>query len=147
MTHSSRISSDVDLLIDSSLVDRMIMEDKGMRSLTLVEMQEAFKKGILKEYGDYYGITPVSLIGFLKGFKNSPKRQRALSILHKREQQRKEEEKNREMRMLYEPRISSLKLPFWDSARGAKGKSTDDSSEHRRKIKEQRETIMREHKK
>ena len=147
MTHSSRISDEVDLLIESSLVDQMIMEDEGMRILTFVEIQEAFRKGILKEYGEYYGISSVSLVSFLKGFLKSPKRQRALSILLKQEQQRVEEETARKMRKLYESRVNSLKLPFWDSSRHGNAKSADESAAHRKRIKEQRDKILREYKK
>lgn len=145
MVHSSRIPSDMDLLIDASFVNQTIMEDEGMRTLTLVEIQEAFRKGIMKEFGDYFGISPVSLVGFLKGFIQSPKRQKALSILVEKKQQRIEEEINREKRMFYESRVKDLKHPFWKSAKGAHMKSEEDSFAHRKKIKEQRDAIMLEY--
>lgn len=145
MTHSSFNPNEVDLFIELSLINQTIMEDEEIRSLTLIEMEVAFKKGIMKEYGEYFGITPVSLVGFLKGFKKSPKRQRAITILLEKERQRIEEEKKRENRMLYEPRVKNLIIPFWKSKRGSHKITEEESSAHRKKINEQREEIMREY--
>ena len=69
--------SAVDVRVDAMFADKMIMENDGLKALTQVEMQEAFRRGIAKEYGEFYGITASSLIGFLKGFRGSAKRQQA----------------------------------------------------------------------
>lgn len=142
MTHSNRISNEEDLLIESLLLDQTIMNDEGMRNLTNVEIQEAFRKGVIKEYGEYYGITPVSLVSFIKGYMKSSKRQRALSILFEKAKRRVEEEKKRESRMLYESKVKNLKLPFWRSAREPHGISSEESIAHRKKIEEQRVRIL-----
>lgn len=147
MTHSSRISNEVDLLVDSMLLNQMIIADEGMRVLTFVEIQEAFRLGILKEYGEYYGLSPASLAGFLKGFIRSPKRQKALAIVFKQEQQRLEAEIIRERRMLYEPKVKDFKRQFWRSTKGTQEIAAEESSAHKKKIIEQREKIMREYKK
>ena len=81
--------SPVDVEVDCAFADQMIMDDKGLAALTQVEMQEAFRRGISKEYGEFYGITPSTLVGFIKAFRNSPKRQEAIAILYA-QQKRKE---------------------------------------------------------
>jgi hypothetical protein len=49
-----------------------ILEKFGM--LTLPEVKQAFKDGFFGEYGTFYGITPLTLTGFLKSYLMSEKR-------------------------------------------------------------------------
>ena len=78
----------LDVKVDAAFADQMIMDDEGASALKQVEMQEAFRRGIAKEYGDFYGITAQSLIQFLKGYRASSKRLQALSILYDKDQKR-----------------------------------------------------------
>jgi len=75
-----------DVEVDATFADRLIMEDEGAKCFTQAEMQEAFRRGISKEYGEFFGITAPTLMGFIKGFKKSEKRQSALKILYDKEQ-------------------------------------------------------------
>ena len=76
--------------IDAIMLDTEIMEDNILNDLTFVEMQEAFRKGVNGEYGEYFGITSISLLSFLRGFLKSDKKQKAATIIYKkREQERK----------------------------------------------------------
>ena len=59
--------------------------------MTLVEMQEAFRKGAGKEYGDYFGITYASMLGFLRGYLKSEKKIRATQIVSKHLQEKQKE--------------------------------------------------------
>jgi hypothetical protein len=88
MSHSQKLPSDFDLLIESSLLDQAIMDDEGLRGLTQVEMQEAFRRGITREYGDFYGITSASMVGFLKAFRVCDKRMKAIALLYDAEQKK-----------------------------------------------------------
>ena len=129
----------MDVEIDSAFADQIIMEDE-VASLRQVEMQEAFRRGIAKEYGDFYGITPATLLQFLKGYRASEKRQQAIAILYAKE---KEETISQEKRLEYELRAHGLQLPFWKSARDKKTVTREESEEHRKKIALQRETILK----
>ena len=143
MAHSQRTPNEYDLFIESSMLDQAIMEDDGLRGLTQIEMQEAFRKGIAKEYGEFYGITASSLIGFLKGFRSSAKRQGAIAILYAQEQKRIAAEKERENRLLYELKVRGFVNPW---GKKEKRKVTPEESEaHRRKIEKQREEILKDH--
>ena len=132
----------MDVDIDSAFADQIIMEDE-VASLRQVEMQEAFRRGIAKEYGDFYGITPATLLQFLKGYRASEKRQQAIAILYAKE---KEETISAEKRLEYELRAHGLQLPFWKSSR-KKEVSKEESEAHRKKIAQQREDILKCHEK
>ena len=132
----------MDVDIDSAFADQIIMEDE-VASLRQVEMQEAFRRGIAKEYGDFYGITPATLLQFLKGYRASEKRQQAIAILYAKE---KEETISAEKRLEYELRAHGLQLPFWKSSR-KKEVSKEESEAHRKKIAQQREDILKRHEK
>lgn len=92
MTHSSKITSEVDLLVEASMTDQAIMDD-NVRWLTQVEMQEAFRRGITKEYGEFFGITAGTIVQFLRGFMSGEKRLAAKAII-KAEEDRKQKEGN-----------------------------------------------------
>jgi len=53
-------------------------EIKGkFESLTLAEVKDAFKKGIRREYGDYFGLCPATYHKFIKCAFEDPKRGKA----------------------------------------------------------------------
>ena len=95
MTHSARITSEVDLLVEASMTDRAIMDDERVRWLTQVEMQEAFRRGITKEYGDFFGITAGTIVQFLRGFMDGEKRQRAKALIREEEMRKEKEGQDR----------------------------------------------------
>ena len=124
-----------DVAIDAEMADQMIMEDTSLRSLKQVEMQEAFRRGISKEYGEFYGITASSLVQFLKGYIKGEKRAEAISILYKQEQKKRKEEDEL----------------FWETMEWAKAHGYDiptfqhtpfeDDDQHRKRIEQQRKEI------
>lgn len=130
----------LDVEIDSRFADQMIMEDQdGVSSLRQVEMQEAFRRGIAREFGDFFGITPAGLLQFLKGYQRCEKRQKAIAILYAKE---KKETLAKEKILEYELRARNLQLPFWKSSR--KNTVTPEESEaHRQMIARQREEILK----
>lgn len=81
--------------LDVVNLDNEIMDNPELRELTLIEMQEAFRKGVMKEYGDYFGLSSVSLLGFLKGFLKSEKKQAASAIIYRRRKQLEQEANER----------------------------------------------------
>ena len=131
----------VDVRVDAAFADKMIMENDGLKALTQVEMQEAFRMGIAKEYGEFYGITASSLVGFLKGFRSSAKRQEAIDILYAQEQKRIATEKERENRLMYELKAHGFVNPWGNKEK--KKVTPEESEAHRRKIEQQREEILK----
>ena len=135
----------LDVDIDSAFADKLFMEEEnGVSSLRQVEMQEAFKMGISREFGEFFGITPLTLLQFLKGYRQSVKRRMAISILYGKQQ---EETISQEKRLEYELKAHQLQLPFWKSSRNKHEVTKEESEEHRRKIAQQREEILKNHKK
>ena len=133
--------SAVDVRVDAMFADKMIMENDGLKALTQVEMQEAFRRGIAKEYGEFYGITASSLIGFLKGFRGSAKRQQAIGILYDQEQKRIQAEKERENRLMYELKAHGFVNPWGKKEK--KMMTQEEIAEHKKKIERQREEILK----
>ena len=133
----------LDVRVDATFADQMIMDDEGASALKQVEMQEAFRRGIAKEYGEFYGITAQTLVQFLKGFRTSAKRQQAIGILYNREQKRIAEEKEKENRLYYELQARGFVNPW-----GKKEKKTisaEESAAHRAKVAKQAEEILKAH--
>lgn len=136
--------------VDLFTLDREIMDHSVLRELTLVEMQEAFRRGIFKEYGEYYGLTAVSLIGFLKGFVRSDKKVAASSIIYKLEAKKEQEANARFFRELYAAeKEGKVEVPDFSANRinGPQAKKTytdEELAAHREKIRQQAEMIRRQ---
>ena len=129
--------SPMDVEIDSNFADQMIMEDAGLGCLKQVEMQEAFRKGIAKEYGEFYGITASSLIQFLKGYRKSEKRSQAISILYKDEQKKLKDGDELFWKTLNEARENGFEIPTFETT------PFEDDRQHQERIARQREEILK----
>lgn len=138
MVHSQRTPNEYDLFIESSTLDQAIMEDEGLRGLTQVEMQEAFRRGISREYGDFYGITAPSLIGFLRAFRTCDKRMKAIAILHSHEQQKLKAEDELFWKTLAEAKEKGLiDLPEFPHS------PFEDDNQRSQRLARQREEILK----
>lgn len=113
MTHSARLESEIDLLVEASMIDQAIMEDNTIRWLTQVEMQEAFRRGITKEYGDYFGITAASIVLFLRGFMAGDKRQKAKALIREAEARKDKEANERLWQEIQKKKAEGLFVPTW----------------------------------
>lgn len=134
---------ELDVLIDAGATDDFIMESADYRALTQVEMQDAFKHGINGDYGEFFGITPVSLTCFLRGYQKAEKWQKAKAIIYAREKEQEEAERQKESRVLM---AELKKRGIVGNSWGKKEKpAAEDSEEHRKKIARQREEIMRQY--
>lgn len=140
MAHSAKIPTQFDLVVESSLLDQAIMDDTELRCLLQVEMQEAFRRGITREYGDFYGITAGSMVGFLRGYRKSFKRMKALALMYEQQKKREEEEREKENRMYYELKLRGFVNPWGKKKK--KKVTVEESEAHRRKIAEQRKQIL-----
>lgn len=125
-----------DVAIDAEMADQMIMEDTALRSLKQVEMQEAFRRGIAKEYGEFYGITASSLVQFLKGYIRGEKRADAMALLYKKEQKKREDEDKLFWQTLARAREDGMiELPEFQHS------PFEDDKQHRERIEQQRKDI------
>ena len=135
----------IDVLIDAMRLDSAIMENPDFRCLTQVEMQDAFKHGIMGEYGEFYGVTASSLAGFLRSYQKAEKWQKAKAIVYAKEKKEEEEKQRRFDKAMYEARLNGFKMPFWPSTRGKKRVVSQEESEaHRKKIEQQRQEILKD---
>lgn len=113
MTHAAKITSEIDLVVEASMIDQAIMDDNSIRWLTQVEMQEAFRRGITKEYGDFFGITASSIVQFLRGFMAGEKRQRAKAIIREQEARKEREGQQRFWAEIERMKAEGTFVPTW----------------------------------
>lgn len=139
----------VTIRVDISTMDADIMSDPILKDLTLVEMQEAFKKGLNSEYGEYYGLSSVSLMKFLKGFLRSEKKASATAIFHRRRERAEREANSRFFKEMHEAQSAGkIVLPDFseNKVNGPQKKrifTDEESVAHREKVRLQAEEIYR----
>lgn len=140
----------VTIKVDITTLDDEIMSDSYLRELTLVEMQEAFRKGLNGEYGEYFGLSSVSLLKFLKGFLRSEKKAAASAIFHKRMAKAEQEANERFYKKLYEAqKAGKIELPDFSHMRinGQQAKkvyTSEESAAHRERVRQQAEAILKQ---
>ena len=126
-----------DVMIDCHFADQMIMDDGGICCLKQVEMQEAFRRGVAGEYGEFYGVTAKSLIGFLKAYRKSGKRAEAISILEKGYKQTLKDEDELFWKTLVDAREKGFDIPVFPAS------PFEDDNQHKERIRRQREEILK----
>ena len=127
-----------DVMLDSIIVDGMIMENQELCCLKQVEMQEAFRKGIAKEYGDFFGVTATSIVKFLEGYVKCEKRAQAVNILYKEERRKLEEEDRLFWATLAKAKEDGIvDIPEFEAA------PFEDDAQHLERIRKQREEILK----
>lgn len=127
----------IDVEIDSSFADQMIMGDEGLCCLKQVEMQEAFRRGIAKEYGEFYGVTASTLVQFLKAYRIGEKRAQAMSQLYIREQKKLKEEDELFWKTLAKAKEQGFEIPSFNHS------PFEDDKQHKERIAKQREEILK----
>ena len=88
---------------DAQTLDEFLMDDIYARDYTFPEIKDAFKRGLMGDYGDYYGLTAESLYGFIRGYFMSEKKRKATDIV--RESLRKSEASKNEEAILRAARL------------------------------------------
>lgn len=131
------------VMLDAGAFDEAVMRDNAMRDLTLVEMHEAFVAGFTGDYGDYFGITARSLVGFLRGYLRSEKKLESARIIQKRDEQAEAERTARFWRELNQAeKEGRITIPKFGSGKEARRSMTDaERKAHREKIAGQAEEI------
>lgn len=130
--------NEFDVAIDAESFDKSAITEMPIRNLTLVEIQEAFIRGINGEYGDYYGVTVPSLIGFLKGYLNGEKRRKAEAILLAEEKSKLKAGDELFWKTLAEAKAEGkIELPEFQHS------PFEDDKQHQARIAKQRAEIMK----
>jgi len=68
---------------DANALDDFIMDDHFAKDYTFPEIKDAFKRGLMGDYGEFFGITAESLYGFIRGYFMSAKKRKATEIVRK----------------------------------------------------------------
>lgn len=76
-----QMTEDWQVEFDATALDEFIMDDFYASDLTLPEIKDAFKRGLMGDYGDYFGLTAESLFGFIRGWFMSDKKRKATEIV------------------------------------------------------------------
>lgn len=113
LAHTKVPSWDV-LTIDTDMLDASMMEDPVIANLTTTEIQDAFRAGVTGVYGEFYGITPKSLLGFLKSYTVSEKKMEAHRLLTARNEKAEKEANERMWKeLLRKQKEDGLFVPTW----------------------------------
>ena len=68
---------------DANALDDFIMDDHFAKDYTFPEIKDAFKRGLMGDYGEFFGLTAESLYGFIRGYFMSEKKRKATEIVRK----------------------------------------------------------------
>ena len=138
-----------DAIIDAAALDTMMVRDPLLADLTQPEITEAFRDGLFGLYGEFYGVTAMSLYGFLLSFLGTDKKRDAAAMVRRaREREReernrleREEERRRTLAEMEEAKRNGTFRPTgraWYRPEEAAG---TDSAAHREKVRRQAEEI------
>lgn len=101
------------LSIDTDMLDASMMDDAVISNLTSVEIQDAFRSGVTGVYGEFYGISQKTLLGFLKSYIASEKKIEAHRLITHRQEQEDKEANERLWREIQEQKAKGMFVPSW----------------------------------
>ena len=129
-------------------LDERVADSKELSTLTIPEMEYAFRSGVFGAYGEYYGLSAVSLYGFLNSyFKSERKAESTRLVREAKEAQIRNEDEVHRARIRAEMEEAKRNGTFVPTGRfdfGRAAKSVNealDTAEHRRRIEEQARAI------
>ena len=109
------------MTIDTDMLDASMMDDPVVSNLTSVEIQEAFRAGVTGLYGEFYGITPKSLLGFLKSYIASEKKVEAHRLISMRREKEDREANERLWAEIQAQKAKGMFVPTWGPQYNFKG--------------------------
>lgn len=101
------------MTIDTDMLDASMIDDPVIANLTSVEIQDAFRAGVTGVYGEFYGISPKTLLGFLKSYIASEKKLEAHRLITNRQDQEDREANERLWREIQEQKAKGMFVPTW----------------------------------
>ena len=120
IAHQKQPSWDA-MTIDTDMLDASMMDDPTISNLTSVEIQDAFRAGVTGVYGEFYGISPKSLLGFLTSYIASEKKLDAHRLITHRQEQEDKEANERLWREIQEQKAKGMFVPSWGPKFNFKG--------------------------
>lgn len=120
IAHQKQPSWDA-MTIDTDMLDASMMEDPVIANLTSVEIQDAFRAGVTGVYGEFYGISPKTLLGFLKSYIASEKKLDAHRLITYQQENEDKEANERLWREIQKKKAEGLFVPTWGPKFNFKG--------------------------
>ena len=109
------------MTIDTDVLDASMMDDPVVSNLTSVEIQEALRAGVTGVYGEFYGITPKTLLGFLKSYIASEKKLEAHRLIARRIDKENREANERLWAEIQAQKAKGMFVPTWGPQYNFKG--------------------------
>ena len=109
------------MTIDTDMLDASMMDDPVVSNLTSVEIQDAFRAGVTGMYGEFYGISPKSLMGFLKSYIASEKKLEAHRLLARQQEKENKEANERLWKEIQAQKAKGMFVPTWGPQYNFKG--------------------------
>lgn len=142
-----------DALVGAVALDERIADTEAMCDLTVPELEYAFKNGVFGRYGEYYGLSAISLYSFLEGFIKSELKADATRAVRAskaeeyqmRRQMEEEAERRRLRAEIEQAKRDGTFVPTGRFDFGVAAKSVNeaiDTSEHRARIARQAQEIF-----
>ena len=101
------------MTIDTDMLDASMMSDATVSNLTSVEIQDAFRSGVTGVYGEFYGVSPKSLFGFLKSYIASEKKIEAHRLITRQRVKEDKEANERLWAEIQEQKRKGMFVPSW----------------------------------
>lgn len=101
------------MTIDTDVLDASMMEDPTIANLTSTEIQDAFRAGVTGVYGEFYGISPKTLLGFLKAYVSSEKKIEAHRLITQRRVAEDKEANERLLAEIQAQKARGMFVPTW----------------------------------
>ena len=101
------------LTIDTDVLDASMIDNPVIANLTSVEIQEAFRAGVTGVYGEFYGITPKSLLGFLKSYTETDKKIEAHRLIAMRREKEDKDANERLWQEIQAQKAKGMFVPTW----------------------------------
>jgi len=112
LAHQKMPSWDM-MTIDTDMLDASMLDDPVVSNLTSVEIQEAFRAGVTGVYGEFYGVTPKSLFGFLKSYIASEKKLEAHRLISMQRDKEDREANERLWAEIQAMKAKGMFVPTW----------------------------------
>ena len=101
------------MTIDTDMLDASMMDDPTISNLTSVEIQDAFRAGVTGVYGEFYGISPKTLLGFLKSYVASEKKIEAHRLITARQAKEDRDANERLWQEIQAQKAKGMFVPTW----------------------------------
>lgn len=101
------------LAMDAEVLDASMMEDPVVANLTTTEIQDAFRAGVTGGYGEFYGLSPRTLMGWLKTYVASEKKIEAHRLITRRREKEDKEANERLWAEIQAQKAKGMFVPTW----------------------------------